>query len=34
MGKATGFMEIERKTIANRPPLERVKDWERNTRTF
>jgi glutamate synthase (NADPH/NADH) small chain len=27
MGKATGFMEIERKTIANRPPLERVKDW-------
>ena len=28
MGKATGFMEIERKTIANRPPLERVKDWD------
>ena len=27
MGKATGFLEIERKTIANRPPLERVKDW-------
>jgi glutamate synthase (NADPH/NADH) small chain len=27
MGKATGFMEFERKTIANRPPLERVKDW-------
>ncbi|MGJ8652199.1 MAG: glutamate synthase subunit beta [Opitutaceae bacterium] len=28
MGKATGFMEFERKTIANRPPLERVKDWD------
>jgi glutamate synthase (NADPH/NADH) small chain len=27
MGKATGFMEFERKTIANRAPLERVKDW-------
>jgi len=27
MGKATGFMEFERKTIANRDPLERVKDW-------
>ena len=27
MGKATGFMEFERKTIANRTPLERVKDW-------
>ena len=27
MGKATGFMEFERKTIANREPLERVKDW-------
>ena len=27
MGKATGFMEFERKTIKNRPPLERVKDW-------
>ncbi|MEM8867527.1 MAG: glutamate synthase subunit beta [Verrucomicrobiota bacterium] len=28
MGKATGFMEFERKTITNRPPLERVKDWD------
>lgn len=28
MGKATGFLEIERKTIPNRPPLERLKDWE------
>tara|TARA_B110000977_G_scaffold194388_1_gene270883 strand:- start:1544 stop:3031 length:1488 start_codon:yes stop_codon:yes gene_type:complete len=27
MGKATGFMEFERRTIANRDPLERVKDW-------
>jgi glutamate synthase (NADPH/NADH) small chain len=28
MGKATGFMEFERKTIANREPLVRVKDWD------
>jgi glutamate synthase (NADPH/NADH) small chain len=28
MGKATGFLEYERKTIANRTPLERVKDWD------
>ena len=28
MGKATGFMEYERKPIANRDPLERVKDWD------
>lgn len=28
MGKATGFLEIERKNIPNRPPLERLKDWE------
>ena len=27
MGKATGFMEIERKTIANRDPIKRLKDW-------
>jgi len=27
MGKPTGFMEFERKTITNREPLERVKDW-------
>lgn len=27
MGKATGFMEFERETIPNRPPLDRVKDW-------
>jgi len=28
MGKATGFMEIERATIPDRPPLERIKDWK------
>ncbi|MFP4156258.1 MAG: glutamate synthase subunit beta [Opitutales bacterium] len=28
MGKATGFLEIERKPIADRDPVERVKDWE------
>ena len=28
MGKPTGFLEIERATIPDRPPLERVKDWE------
>jgi glutamate synthase (NADPH) small chain len=28
MGKATGFMEFKRETIANRTPLERVKDWD------
>ena len=27
MGKPTGFLEIERKTIANRDPIERIKDW-------
>jgi glutamate synthase (NADPH/NADH) small chain len=27
MGKATGFLEIERSTIPNRPPLERLEDW-------
>jgi glutamate synthase (NADPH) small chain len=27
MGKATGFMEFKRQTIANRDPLVRVKDW-------
>ena len=27
MGKATGFLEVERHTIPNRAPLERVKDW-------
>ena len=27
MGKATGFMEIERKTIANRDPIKRLNDW-------
>jgi len=27
MGKASGFMEIERETIPNRQPLERIKDW-------
>jgi glutamate synthase (NADPH/NADH) small chain len=28
MGKATGFLEVERKTIPNRPPVERLKDWK------
>ncbi|WP_269526941.1 glutamate synthase subunit beta [Coraliomargarita parva] len=28
MGKATGFMEFERKPIADRDPIERLKDWE------
>lgn len=27
MGKPTGFLEIDRKTIANRDPIERIKDW-------
>ena len=27
MGKATGFLEFERKTIANREPLARINDW-------
>lgn len=28
MGKPTGFLEFERATIPNRPPLDRVKDWK------
>ncbi len=28
MGKPTGFLEFERSTIPNRPPLERIKDWK------
>ncbi len=28
MGKATGFLEVERKSIPNRPPIERLKDWK------
>lgn len=28
MGKPTGFLEYERKTIPDRPPLDRVKDWK------
>lgn len=28
MGKATGFLEFERKTIAYRDPIERLKDWD------
>src|SRR4051812_37665753 len=28
MGKATGFMEFERAPVNERPPLERIKDWE------
>ena len=27
MGKPTGFLEYERRPIADRPPLERIKDW-------
>ncbi|HBO58209.1 MAG TPA: glutamate synthase [Opitutae bacterium] len=34
MGKATGFMEIERKTIANRDPLKRLKDWNEIHKEF
>ena len=28
MGKPTGFLEYDRNPIPDRPPLERVKDWE------
>jgi len=28
MGKPTGFLEFERSTIPDRPPLERIKDWK------
>lgn len=28
MGKATGFIEVERKPIADRDPIERLEDWE------
>ena len=28
MGKATGFLEFERNAIADRDPIERLKDWE------
>ena len=28
MGKPTGFLEYERRPISDRPPLERIKDWE------
>ena len=28
MGKPTGFLETERKTIANRDPIARIKDWD------
>ena len=28
MGKATGFLDTERETIPNRPPLERIMDWK------
>ena len=28
MGKPTGFLEYERATIPNRPPLTRIKDWK------
>ena len=27
MGKSTGFMEYTREVPADRPPLERIKDW-------
>ena len=28
MGKITGFLEYDRREPADRPPLERVRDWE------
>ncbi|MCB1099710.1 MAG: glutamate synthase subunit beta [Verrucomicrobiae bacterium] len=28
MGKPTGFLETDRETIPDRPPLERIKDWK------
>jgi glutamate synthase (NADPH/NADH) small chain len=28
MGKATGFIEYQRHTIPDRPPLERIRDWD------
>lgn len=28
MGKITGFLEYDRRELADRPPLERVRDWE------
>jgi len=28
MGKATGFLEVERNTIPDRSPVERIKDWK------
>jgi glutamate synthase (NADPH/NADH) small chain len=28
MGKATGFLEVERQPVPNRPALERLKDWK------
>ena len=28
MGKATGFLEVDRQTIPDRSPLERLKDWK------
>ncbi|MCH2035812.1 MAG: glutamate synthase subunit beta [Puniceicoccaceae bacterium] len=34
MGKATGFLEIERKTIANRDPIKRLKDWNEIHKKF
>ncbi|WP_040981568.1 glutamate synthase subunit beta [Oceanobacillus jeddahense] len=34
MGKATGFMEIERKKATERDPLERIKDWQEYAGTF
>lgn len=34
MGKATGFMEIKRKTASEREPLERMKDWKEYAGSF
>ena len=28
MGKPTGFIEYLREVAADRPPLERIKDWK------
>jgi len=34
MGKPTGFLEYERKTIIDRDPVERIKDWEETHERF
>ncbi|MBC2600202.1 glutamate synthase subunit beta [Puniceicoccus vermicola] len=34
MGKPTGFLEFERKTIADRDPIQRLKDWNETHEGF